>query len=93
MRKKINVFCADIGYSLKKDLQIWENDNCSYEGHIIYGVDQDWECGIEVNDSAEMADAIKRLMQDQVYSEKIRNNISAKKKKLICVIAVKYCAK
>lgn len=40
---------------------------------------QDWECGIEVNDSAEMSGAIKRLMQDQVYSEKIRNNICTKK--------------
>lgn len=42
----MNVFCVDLGYSLKRDLHIWENDNCSYAGHILYGVNHMEENGI-----------------------------------------------
>lgn len=42
----MNVFCVDLGYSLKRDLKIWNNDNCSYAGHILYGVNHMEENGI-----------------------------------------------
>lgn len=42
----MNVFCVDIGYSLKKDLEKWENNHMSYAGHILYGVNHMRENGI-----------------------------------------------
>ena len=48
MQKKISVFCVDLGYSLKKNLQDWKKNHKSYPGHILYGVNHMEENGLNL---------------------------------------------
>lgn len=48
MRDRIGIFCVDIGYSIKKNLRLWEENNNSYPGHILYGVNHMEENGLRL---------------------------------------------
>ena len=43
----IKVFCVDIGYSLKSECNKWEENECSYPGQALYGVNHFKKFGVE----------------------------------------------